>query len=1178
MAMLAIAMAFAFTSCKEDDAETQEFDPQIEISVSNLAFTQAEESKSVDVTSNAEWKAEVKADASWVTVTPASGNGNKAVTVTVAANATGAARSAEVEFSAMHPTYGAWDKKTLTISQSAGDQQIEELETIFTDNFDKIVAEKEGDYWPYFDAKYMNPQGSAAAGVTYSTSEKNITVRANSTSDSNYSDYEGSGSNNIFFGMTPNKFVIENITLPADKDCYVLTFGSEMYDNNNKEAVYDLSKFHVYVSGDNTKWSEVTYAFAEGDDLKGRWNDATASFKLAAVPEKLSIKFVADAASVYRLDDVALATGGEGVQSIDLSQGTEEEEQGGTEPGGVTEVTVTEAITTANGTAVKVKESTVVAVSAKSYLLTDGKSYILAYKNSDPELAVGDKVTVEGKMGVYRNVPQIAEPVATKTGHDDAFKHPEATVMDGAAADAFLTETYIKYVKVEGNLVKSGNYWNLEIEGASTAQGSVSYPTAEMCPDSYNGKKVAVYGYTLYQTRDTDVNVIATSIEVLGEGEGGGDDEPAEVKKVSVDEFLKAAEDNTVYELTGKIANVVEDKKYYGNFDLVDETGTVYVYGIKQDGSYGIFETLGLKAGDTITVQGNRGSYKGEAQMTNGVYISHVAGEGGNEGEGGGVTSDADIAINFADPNAYPAGFPTDYVKTAADYVFGGYTFSFSAMDNGHKFEANNKYLIFGKANSAISLPAIEGKSLKKVIATSRKGASGSVMVGIRDAADKDVDGGSPIKWEQTEPYKYTYELNGTKANTAYYLYIQSKHNAQLTLLELYYVDGDNGSTGEGGDEPDVPEVKEMTIAEVIAAEADTEFKLKESTVVAVSKKGLMLYDGANYIYAYAGSQPEVVVGDKVTVEGKKGTYNNMPQIANPVVTKTGTDASFAHPTAVEMNGAAVDAFQNDVKIQYVKVAGKLAISSGKYFNLAVEGATAQGSLDNPLDAICPAENDGKDLVVYGYTLYTSSSNKYVNIITTAVEVVEPTPGEGEGGDNNDNEDLPLAPSSEFDSQILGEWTYEKWTSGRHTGEYANLGLYRDHGMGASAWGYTDPYTVVELAGDCIEGRQSKNGEGTPGNPKDGQRYGSPYCFNMHVFYNIENREINPTTWEYEKGTGCYPIVNMIDRSGGYDPIPVNYSYFDAKNGIIYWDFILIGKNGTEPRLFSAKYKARKDK
>lgn len=1159
MAMLAIAMAFAFTSCKEDETETQEIDPQIEISVANLAFTQAEETKAVNVTSNAEWEAEVPAEASWVTVTPPQGKGNQTVNVAVAANTTGAARTATVKFSALHPTYGAWDNKSLTISQSAGDEQIEELVEIFADNFDKVKAEKEGDYWPYFDAKYMNPQGSAADGVTYAVSDKNITVRSNSASDSDYSDYDGSGVNNIFFGKTPNKFVIENITLPTDKDCYVLTFGSEMYDNNNKEAVFDYDKFHVYVSGDNTLWSEVDYSFAEGDDLKGRWNDATASFKLAAVPAKLSIKFVAQTASVYRLDDVSLSTGGEGAQSIDLSQGVEEEEQGGSDSGDVKEVTVTEAISTAVNTPVKVKESTVVAVSARSYLLTDGTSYILAYKNSDPELAVGDRVTVEGKMGEYRNVPQIAEPVATKTGHDDAFKHPEATAMDGAAADAFLESTYIKYVKVEGDLVKSGSYWNLAIEGATKAQGSISYPTAEMCPDSYNGKKVAVYGYTLYQTRDTDVNVLATSIEVIGEG--SGDDEPAEVKKVTVEEFLKAAEDNTVYELTGTIANVVAGKEYYGNFDLVDATGTVYIYGIKQDGSYGIFETLGLKAGDTITVQGNRGSYKDEPQMTNGVYISHVAGEGGEGGDDEVATGDFTSLACFlpkADDNENKS-----YVQVAN---IGGTEYSVL------KLGTSSAVGTFTSAEVGVS-----GDKTLEFYAVAWKGKNGTLKISVDGTEVGSFDLKSNDGATNNPPYTitlmksdyYTVELKGLKENSKVTFSTESGAT-RIIACGIKFTDG-SGSTDEGGDV--TPEIKEMTIAEVIAAAKDTEFKLKESTVVAISKKGLMLYDGANYIYAYAGSQPEVAVGDKVTVEGKKGEYNNMPQIANPVITKTGTDSSFAHPTAVEMNGAAIDAFQNDVKIQYVKVAGKLAISSGKYFNLTVEGATAQGSLDNPLDAVCPAENDGKDLIVYGYTLYTSSSNKYVNIITTSTEVVEPTPG----GDDDD-EDLPLAPSSEFDSQILGLWTYEKWTSGRHTGEYANLGLYRDHGMGAAAWGYTDPYTVVELAENCIEDRQTKNGDGTPGNPKDGQRYGAPYCFNMYVFFNIENREINPTTWEYEKGTGCYAIVDMIDRSGGYDPIPVNYSYFDATNGVIYWDFILLGNSGKEARLFSAKYKARQDK
>lgn len=650
LAILAIATTFAFVGCTDDDPQ-EVADPEITISTSNLSFTQAEESKTVDVTSNGNWKVAVPEDAAWVTVNPATGRGNKSVTVTVAENTSGKSRETEISFQAIHSEWGVWDTKKLIIAQSASEQEIEETTVIYSDNFDKKeTANNNG--WPSADAKegnayvYANPQGSAAANVTYTVNGK-VTVRNSGkpSNDTDYSSYEGSGVNKVFFGTLPASLIVGNIALPADKQSYELTFGANKY-GYDIDNTFKNEELLVYLSKDGSSWVAVEYSFKEGVDLVGKWNLATASFKLTEVPEKLYVKIESKIASVLSIDDVALATGGEGVQTVDLSKGVsggdEPSEPG--EPGETLELTVTEAISAAKDAAVKIKESTVVAVSARSYLLTDGTSYILAYKGDDPGLVVGDKVTVEGKMGAYRSVPQIANPVATKTGHDDAFKQPEATVMDGAAIDAYAAtaagETYIKYVKVEGELIKDGYYWNLKVEGASNGQGSISYPTAEMCPDSYSGKKVAVYGYTIYQTRDKDVNIIATSIEVIGEGGGTGDepgDEPAGAKKVTTAEFLEAAEDDTLYELTGKIANVVAGKEYYGNFDLVDDAGSVYVYGIKQNGSYGIFESLGLKEGDTITIQGNRGSWEGEPQMVNGVYISHVAGEGGNEGgnEGG---------------------------------------------------------------------------------------------------------------------------------------------------------------------------------------------------------------------------------------------------------------------------------------------------------------------------------------------------------------------------------------------------------------------------------------------------------------------------------------------------------------------------------------------------------------
>lgn len=700
LAILAIATTFAFVGCTDDDPQ-EVADPEITISTSNLSFTQAEESKTVDVTSNGNWKVAVPEDAAWVTVNPATGKGNKSVTVTVAENTSGKSRETEISFQAIHSEWGVWDTKKLIIAQSASEQEIEETTVIYSDNFDKKeTANNNG--WPSADAKegnayvYANPQGSAAANVTYTVNGK-VTVRNSGkpSNDTDYSSYEGSGVNKVFFGTLPASLIVGNIALPTDKQSYELTFGANKY-GYDIDNTFKNEELLVYLSKDGSSWVAVEYSFKEGVDLVGKWNLATASFKLTEVPEKLYVKIESKIASVLSIDDVALATGGEGVQTVDLSKGVsggdEPSEPG--EPGETLELTVTEAISAAKDAAVKIKESTVVAVSARSYLLTDGTSYILAYKGDDPGLAVGDKVTVEGKMGAYRSVPQIANPVATKTGHDDAFKQPEATVMDGAAIDAYAAtaagETYIKYVKVEGELIKDGYYWNLKVEGASNGQGSISYPTAEMCPDSYSGKKVAVYGYTIYQTRDKDVNIIATSIEVIGEG---GGDEPSEP---------------------------------------------------------------------------------------------------GEPGDESGDASEADVCVDFTVAANYPAEFPVASANKIVDrteYTFGGNKFAFAGSTGAGFYQVTGKeiYVLFGKKGAYVEFPAIEGKTLVKVVATSRKGASASVQVGVCDTNGANVEGGANITWAQTEPYVFTYNLSGTTANTAYRLTVANDKNAQLTRLELYY-------------------------------------------------------------------------------------------------------------------------------------------------------------------------------------------------------------------------------------------------------------------------------------------------------------------------------------------------------------------------------------------------------
>lgn len=95
----------------------------------------------------------------------------------------------------------------------------------------------------------------------------------------------------------------------------------------------------------------------------------------------------------------------------------------------------------------------------------------------------------------------------------------------------------------------------------------------------------------------------------------------------TVEEFLAAPESADVYyRLTGRISNIANTT--YGNFDLVDETGSVYVYGLLSGwgGPSKMFESLGLAEGDIVTLVGVRAAYKGSAQVGSAFYVSHEEG------------------------------------------------------------------------------------------------------------------------------------------------------------------------------------------------------------------------------------------------------------------------------------------------------------------------------------------------------------------------------------------------------------------------------------------------------------------------------------------------------------------------------------------------------------------------
>ena len=143
-----------------------------------------------------------------------------------------------------------------------------------------------------------------------------------SNDGSGYSHYAGSGSNKIFFGAATSILKINKITLDGTATDFVLTYGGQKYLQDG-DSNFSFDEFKVYVSNDSQKWVELNDAFAEGADINGDWNLATATFTVPAGTTQLGLAFVATASSAYSIDDVLLQVASQAGQVIDFSAGVE---------------------------------------------------------------------------------------------------------------------------------------------------------------------------------------------------------------------------------------------------------------------------------------------------------------------------------------------------------------------------------------------------------------------------------------------------------------------------------------------------------------------------------------------------------------------------------------------------------------------------------------------------------------------------------------------------------------------------------------------------------------------------------------------------------------------------------------------------------------------------------------
>ena len=361
---------------------------------------------------------------------------------------------------------------------------------IYSNNYDKSATVQGSNGWPFLDSSdaWKNAAGTGAANVTYAS--KNVTVRNNSNSNGTYSDYAGSGMNNIFFGKDYPYFATKNIALGGATGL-TLTFGTEKYSQTDG-STFTNSEYHIWLSNDGTKWVELTdYTFAGTAD--GRWNVATANFTVPAGTENLSICMQVDVASAYRLDDFKLVAS-EGGATVDFSAAVEKDfnagATGGGNEGGETPtppagdgsvVTIAEFLA-GGGSAI---EGVVISnmdlnnlTSKKGMYIQDETAGLQFYLAANHTFAFGDKVRVDVSgvsVGEYNGAVQVsglALDKITKISSGNTVTPKTVTIAD------FLANKYEgQYIAIEGvqvadadlskTFVMDGAHTSIKVEDAN---------------------------------------------------------------------------------------------------------------------------------------------------------------------------------------------------------------------------------------------------------------------------------------------------------------------------------------------------------------------------------------------------------------------------------------------------------------------------------------------------------------------------------------------------------------------------------------------------------------------------------------------------------------------------------------------------------------------------------------
>ena len=215
----------------------------------------------------------------------------------------------------------------------------------------------------------------------------------------------------------------------------------------------------------------------------------------------------------------------------------------------------------------------------------------------------GDAPGGGGQTGEITTCAAAAEAALSVSANNELYNNGASYTITGYV-------TSIAYAWKEGSM----SFWMADTENGGNVLEAYKCAIANEADAVLVGDKVAVTGQ-LTKYNSTPEFAAGCTVEIIERAEAAKN-----LGEKTIAEFIALKNTKDTCILTGVVANIQNEE--YGNFDLVDETGSVYIYGLlTPEGESKKFADLNVAEKDTLTVLAIYNEYNGNPQVKNAVFV-----------------------------------------------------------------------------------------------------------------------------------------------------------------------------------------------------------------------------------------------------------------------------------------------------------------------------------------------------------------------------------------------------------------------------------------------------------------------------------------------------------------------------------------------------------------------------